>query len=87
MTNSHTPDRVTLMENIKNHKWAIIIALTIFTPTSPIIFKTLGYLSNYINWGIATLIGLTLTIRWAYPHARNLAQTILNNDEQEQRWN
>lgn len=71
------------MEIIKNHKWAAIIALAVFAPTSTLIFGAVGFLGGFVNWGILTLIGLVFAVRWAYPKVRDLAKDVLADDSDD----
>lgn len=72
------------METIRNHKWAVIIAVLVFAPTSQILFGALGVLGGFINWGIATLVGLVFLVRWAKPRFSEwLAE---DDDDYERVW-
>ena len=77
------------MEIIKNHKVAVIILLVVFAPTSHILFNALGIVSGFVNWGVATLIGMVFAIRWAYPRMRDFASEALaeDNNGRDDWWN
>ena len=71
------------MDIIRNHKWAVIIGLAVFAPTSTLIFGALGFVGGFVNWGILTLVGLVFAVRWAYPKVRDIASDVLAEDSED----
>ena len=71
------------MDIIRNHKWAVIIGLAVFAPTSTLIFRALGFVGGFVNWGILTLVGLVFAVRWAYPKVRDIASDVLAEDSED----
>jgi len=63
------------MELIKRNRLFIAIMLGLFLPTSQIIFGVLGFVSGFVNWGVAFLVGLVFAVRWAYPRLRDFADS------------
>ena len=48
------------MSIIKQYKYALLIALLVFTPTSEVVFGLLGVVSGFVNWGLLILVGLVV---------------------------
>jgi len=49
-----------MLSFIKQYKYALLIALLVFTPTSAVVFGLFGFLSGFVNWGFVVLIGLVV---------------------------
>lgn len=48
------------MSIIKQYKYALLIALLVFTPTSAVVFGLLGFISGFVNWGLLILVGIVV---------------------------
>ena len=48
------------MSFIKQYKYALLIALLVFTPTSAVVFGMFGFISGFVNWGFVVLIGIVV---------------------------
>ena len=49
-----------MLSFIKQYKYALLIALLVFTPTSAVVFWLLGLVSGFINWGFVVLVGIVV---------------------------
>jgi hypothetical protein len=49
-----------MFEVIKKYKYALLILLLVFTPTSKVVFALFGFLSGFVNWGLLILVGLVV---------------------------
>lgn len=49
-----------MLSFISKYKYALLIALLVFTPTSAVVFGLLGLVSSFVNWGLLILIGLVV---------------------------
>jgi hypothetical protein len=49
-----------MLSFIKQYKYALLIALLVFTPTSAVVFGLFGFLSGFVNWGFVVLIGIVV---------------------------
>jgi len=45
---------------IKQYKYALLIALLVFTPTSKVVFGLLGVVSGFVNWGLLILVAVVV---------------------------
>lgn len=71
------------MERIKQHKWAFLFVLFMFTPVTDILFGTVG---RFVNWGFVALVGFGFAVRAVYPHLRGFVDDILTDDDNEYEW-
>lgn len=65
---------------IKQYKYAVLVGLLVFAPTSAIVFGLLGLISGLLNWGILILIALIFAGLQGYDMFRNW----MNNDGEEE---
>jgi hypothetical protein len=65
---------------IKQYKYAILVGLLVFAPTSALIFGLFGFISGFLNWGLLILVALTFAGLQGYDSFRNWMS---NNDEEE----
>jgi hypothetical protein len=65
---------------IKQYKYAILVGLLVFAPTSAVVFGLFGFISGFLNWGILILIALIFIGLQGYDMFRNWMS---NNDEEE----
>jgi len=65
---------------IKQYKYAILVGLLVFAPTSALVFGLFGFISGFLNWGILILIALIFAGLQGYDMFRNW----MNNDEEEE---
>jgi hypothetical protein len=49
-----------MLSFIKQYKYALLIALLVFTPTRAVVFGLFGFLSGFVNWGFVVLIGIVV---------------------------
>jgi hypothetical protein len=49
-----------MFEVIKKYKYALLILLLVFTPTSKIVFGILGIASGFVNWGLLILVAIVV---------------------------
>ena len=49
-----------MLQFISKYKYALLIALLVFTPTSAVVFGLLGFVSGFVNWGLLILVGLVV---------------------------
>lgn len=49
-----------MLSFISKYKYALLIALLVFTPTSAVVFGLLGFVSGFVNWGLLILVGLVV---------------------------
>ena len=49
-----------MLSIIKQYKYALLIALLVFTPTSAVVFGMFGFISGFVNWGFVVLIGIVV---------------------------
>ena len=68
------------IEFIKSNKYAILVGLLVFAPTSALVFGLFGFISGFVNWGTIILIGLVFAGLQGYDSFRNWMS---NNDEEE----
>lgn len=73
--------RLLSMEVIKQHKLFIAIMVGLFIPSSLV-----GWVSGFVNWGVALLIGLALAVRWAYPRVRDFTNEVLAEGNEKEWW-
>ena len=69
-----------MLSFIKQYKWAVLIGLLVFAPTSALVFGLFGFISGFLNWGILVLIALIFAGLQGYDMFRNWMS---NNDEEE----
>lgn len=65
---------------IKQYKYAILVGLLVFAPTSALVFGLFGFISGFLNWGIIILIGLVFAGLQGYDSFRNWMSS--DNDEE-----
>ena len=65
---------------IKQYKYAILVGLLVFAPTSAVVFGMFGFISGFVNWGTLILVGLVFAGLQGYDMFRNWMS---NNDEEE----
>lgn len=49
-----------MLSFISKYKYALLIALLVFTPTSAVVFGLLGFVSGFVNWGLLILVALVV---------------------------
>jgi len=49
-----------MLQFISKYKYALLVLLLVFTPTSKVVFGLLGLVSGFINWGLLILVGLVV---------------------------
>ena len=49
-----------MLQFISKYKYALLIALLVFTPTSAVVFGLLGFVSGFVNWGLLILVALVV---------------------------
>ena len=49
-----------MLQFISKYKYALLIALLVFTPTSAVVFGLLGFVSGFVNWGLLILVGIVV---------------------------
>jgi len=49
-----------MLSFIKQYKYALLIALLVFTPTSKVVFGVFGIAAGFINWGLLILVGIVV---------------------------
>jgi len=49
-----------MLQFIKNNKYALLMMVLVFTPTSKVVFGILGIASGFVNWGFVVLIGIVV---------------------------
>ena len=49
-----------MLSFIKQYKYALLIALLVFTPTSKVVFGVFGITAGFINWGLLILVGIVV---------------------------
>ena len=49
-----------MLSFIKQYKYALLIALLVFMPTSAVVFGMFGFISGFVNWGFFVLIGIVV---------------------------
>lgn len=69
-----------MLSFIKNNKWAVLIGLLVFAPTSAVVFGMFGFISGFVNWGTLILVGLVFAGLQGYDSFRNWMSS---NDEEE----
>ena len=63
---------------MKQYKYAILIGLLVFAPTSALVFGLFGFISGFLNWGILILAALIFAGLQGYD------MLMSNNDEEEE---
>ena len=48
------------MQFIKQYKYALLMMLLVFTPTSKVVFGILGIASGFVNWGLLILVAIVV---------------------------
>ena len=49
-----------MLQFISKYKYALLIAILVFAPTSAVVFGLLGLLSGFVNWGLLILVGIVV---------------------------
>ena len=49
-----------MLQFISKYKYALLMMVLVFTPTSKVVFGLLGLVSGFINWGLLILVGLVV---------------------------
>jgi hypothetical protein len=49
-----------MLSFISKYKYALLMMVLVFTPTSAVVFSILGIVSGFINWGLLILVGLVV---------------------------
>ena len=49
-----------MLSFIKNNKYALLVLVLVFTPTSKVVFGVFGIAAGFINWGFVVLIGIVV---------------------------
>ena len=49
-----------MLQFISKYKYALLVLLLVFTPTSKVVFGLLGLVSGFINWGLLILVGIVV---------------------------
>ena len=48
------------MSFIKQYKYALLMMVLVFTPTSKVVFGILGIASGFVNWGLLILVAIVV---------------------------
>ena len=49
-----------MLSLIKQYKYALLVLVLVFTPTSKVVFGILGIASGFVNWGLLILVGIVV---------------------------
>ena len=49
-----------MLQFISKYKYALLMMVLVFTPTSKVVFGLLGLVSGFINWGLLILVGIVV---------------------------
>ena len=49
-----------MLSFIKNNKYALLVLVLVFTPTSKVVFGVFGIAAGFINWGLLILVALVV---------------------------
>ena len=49
-----------MLQFISKYKYALLMMVLVFTPTSKVVFGLLGLVSGFVNWGFVVLIGIVV---------------------------
>ena len=49
-----------MLSFIKQYKYALLMMVLVFTPTSKVVFGILGIASGFVNWGLLILVGIVV---------------------------
>ena len=49
-----------MLQFISKYKYALLIAILVFAPTSAVVFGLLGLVSGFVNWGLLILVGIVV---------------------------
>lgn len=51
-----------MLSFIKQYKYALLVLVLVFTPTSKVVFGLLGLVSGFINWGLLILVAIVVAV-------------------------
>lgn len=51
-----------MLSFIKQYKYALLMLVLVFTPTSKVVFRLLGLVSGFINWGLLILVAIVVAV-------------------------
>jgi hypothetical protein len=49
-----------MLSFISKYKYALLMMVLVFTPTSKVVFGLLGLVSGFINWGLLILVAIVV---------------------------
>ena len=49
-----------MLSFIKQYKYALLMMVLVFTPTSKVVFGLFGIAAGFVNWGFVVLIGIVV---------------------------